>query len=316
MTAGAQLGRLRATLDATRRSPFGDLDGDGDIDAIVAARRAASCAAGATTAAAATLAARASARPRQQPQRRRRRRSSCARAACGSGIETSAATPAVAPADIVFGLGPRAAADVVRVLWPSGTCRPRPAATPARRRAAVAIVTELDRKPSSCPFLFTWNGTRFEFVTDFMGGGEMGYWEAPGAWNTPDPDEYVRISRRSAAPAKDGRYELRVTNELEEALFVDRLQLVAVDHPRDVDVLSERRARAPAGAPFASTAVREPRARRAARDDHGHDVLDRVDADRSRVPRRLHADGDPRLRRAARADARSRSRRRPTPCCC
>ena len=41
-------------------------------------------------------------------------------------------------------------------------------------------VTELDRKPSSCPFLFTWNGTRFEFVTDFMGGGEMGDWVAPG----------------------------------------------------------------------------------------------------------------------------------------
>ena len=54
-------------------------------------------------------------------------------------------------------------------------------------------VEELDRKPSSCPFLFTWNGERFEFVTDFLGGGEMGTWLAPGVFNRPDPVEYVRI---------------------------------------------------------------------------------------------------------------------------
>ena len=82
-------------------------------------------------------------------------------------------------------------------------------------------IEELDRKPSSCPFLFTWNGQRFEFVTDFLGGGEMGDWDAPGAWNTPDPDEYVRIRGDQLQP-RDGRYELRVTNELEEAMFLDR----------------------------------------------------------------------------------------------
>ena len=66
-----------------------------------------------------------------------------------------------------------------------------------------------------------------------MGGGEMGTGR-PGEWNTPDPDEYVRIRGDQLKP-RDGRYELRVTNELEEAMFVDRLQLIAVDHPADVD---------------------------------------------------------------------------------
>ena len=73
-----------------------------------------------------------------------------------------------------------------------------------------------------------------------MGGGEMGDWVAPGVWNQPDPGR-VRPHRATSCEPRDGRYELRVTNELEEALFVDRLQLVAVDHPADVDVYPERR---------------------------------------------------------------------------
>ena len=65
-------------------------------------------------------------------------------------------------------------------------------------------VQELDRKPSSCPYLYTWNGERFEFVTDFLGGGEIGYFVAPGVRNRPDPDEYVRIDGRQLAE-RDGR---------------------------------------------------------------------------------------------------------------
>src|SRR2546426_9225384 len=115
-------------------------------------------------------------------------------------LETSAATPAVAPADVVFGLGAWSAADVARVLWPSGILQTE---TPGAA-SPVLTIEELNRKPSSCPFLFTWNGRRFEFVTDFMGGGEMGDWEAPGKYDTPDPVEYVRI-RGDQLIAKDGR---------------------------------------------------------------------------------------------------------------
>ena len=50
-------------------------------------------------------------------------------------FETSAAVPAAAPADILFGLGARASADVIRVLWPSGT-RPGGGAAPGGDRVA------------------------------------------------------------------------------------------------------------------------------------------------------------------------------------
>ena len=192
-------------------------------------------------------------------------------------LDVTSSTPAVTPADLVFGLGVRETADVVRVLWPSGILQAEtevPSAKPGAAGAAGRLsmtITELDRKPSSCPYLFTWNGTRFEFVTDFMGGGEMGAWLAPALWNTPDPDEYVRITGDQLR-ARDGRYELRVTNELEEALFVDRLRLIAVDHPDGVMVFPNEGLRS-TREPFRLIAVRDARPPAAARDGHGHDVL-------------------------------------------
>jgi tetratricopeptide (TPR) repeat protein len=193
-------------------------------------------------------------------------------------LETSAASPPVGPADVLFGLGPRTTADAVRVLWPSGILQAEtsfPGPAPAAGRAHTLKVEELDRKPSSCPYLFTWNGTRFEFVTDFMGGGEMGGWAGPAAWNQPDPDEYVRLPGDKLQP-RDGRYELRITNELEEALFVDHLQLVAVDHPAGVEVFPNEGLKQPPRPSFKLTAARSARPPVRAADEHGHDVLARI----------------------------------------
>ena len=198
-------------------------------------------------------------------------------------LETSAASPAAVPADILFGLGKRQTADAVRVIWPAGIVQaetqiagPGNSSTINSKTASFLTldVTELDRKPSSCPYLYAWNGERFEFITDFMGGGEMGHLEEPGRFNKPDPDEYVRI-RGDQLKERNGRYELRVTNELEEAVFADRFQLVAVDHPQGVEVYPNEGLTDPPR-PFKLYATRNARPPLTAVDDHGNDVLSRV----------------------------------------
>jgi len=192
--------------------------------------------------------------------------------------ETYAAVPAPAPADLVFGLGDRAGADVVRVLWPSGILQAETGASESGGALAALKGTikieELDRKPSSCPYLFTWNGSRFEFITDFLGGGEMGYWLAPGMRNTPDPDEYVRIDGSRLQP-RDGKYELRVTNELEESLFLDRTELVVIAHPSDVEV-HPNEGLVPDPRPFAIYSARAPLLPLTATDERGRNVLERI----------------------------------------
>ena len=80
---------------------------------------------------------------------------------------------------------------------------------------------------------------------------------APGVRSDPDPVEYVRIAPGRLVP-RDGRYELRVTNELEEVLYLDRLRLLAVDHPADVEVYPDEGMTEPPK-PFRLFAARDPR---------------------------------------------------------
>jgi len=195
----------------------------------------------------------------------------------GQKLETYSASPAPAPADVVFGLGTRSHADAVRVLWPAGIVQAEMEAARAndpKKTTTTLPITELDKKPSSCPFLYTWNGVRFEFITDFMGGGEMGYQESPGHFNTPDPDEYVRI-RADQLKERNGRYEIRMTNELEEVLYVDRVQLLAVAHPIGFEVYPNEGMKDPPR-PFILYKTRNAHPPLAAVDDHGHDVLPRL----------------------------------------
>jgi tetratricopeptide (TPR) repeat protein len=191
-------------------------------------------------------------------------------------IETYSASPAPAPADVLFGIGSRERADAVRTIWPSGVIQAETEfGKPAVSTNLITLsVNELDRKPSSCPYLYAWNGKRFEFITDFMGGGEMGYLEEPGRYNTPDPVEYVRI-RGDQLQERNGRYELRVTNELEEAVFADRFQLIAVDHPQGVEVYPNEGMTDPPR-PFKLYVTRGARPPLTAVDDHGNDVLSRI----------------------------------------
>ncbi|MDQ3130646.1 MAG: FG-GAP-like repeat-containing protein [Acidobacteriota bacterium] len=155
-------------------------------------------------------------------------------------LESYSASPMPAPSQIHFGLGKREKPDAVRVIWASGTVQaevdfPGRIKNQTAKNFAPFKIEELDRKPSSCPYLYTWNGEKFEFITDFLGGGEMGNWQEAGVYHYPDSDEFVRITSDQLKPL-NGKYEIRVTNELEEVLFLDNLKLVAVEHDAGAEV--------------------------------------------------------------------------------
>lgn len=135
-----------------------------------------------------------------------------------------------------FGLGDAVAADYVRFLWPGGVKQVE-LDVPA---LAVASVEELNRKGTSCPVLYAWDGERIRFVTDFLGGSALGNLLAPGTYNTPDTTEVVKMEAFPLVP-RNGFFEMRWVNQLEEVIFYDRAALWVAEHPEDVDVFPNER---------------------------------------------------------------------------
>ena len=88
-----------------------------------------------------------------------------------------------------FGLGERSSADYVRFLWPGGVKQIEMDVA----GGAVASIEELNRKGTSCPILYAWDGESIRFVTDFLGGSAFGYLQAPGQYNYPDTGEVIKM---------------------------------------------------------------------------------------------------------------------------
>ena len=135
-----------------------------------------------------------------------------------------------------FGLGERGRIDYVRFMWPDAVLQSE-LEVPADQRWKV---NKINRKPSSCPVLFSWDGERFAFVTDMLGGGGIGFFVHPGLSSPPDPDEDIRIPPEQIAK-EGGRYLLRIAEPLEEVVYLDELGLLAYDHPSGSEVYPDER---------------------------------------------------------------------------
>jgi len=170
---------------------------------------------------------------------------------------------------INVGLGQAKEADVVRMLWPTGVLEDEIQVAGLRQQS----FTELDRRGSSCPTLFVWDGRHYALVGDMLGAGVVGHWIGPGERDIPRPTEYIKVSR-NAIREKDGKLSFRFMEPLEEVVYLDQVELLAVDHPDSFDVFpNEYFASAPPYPAFKVVAAKDAQAPAAAHDDHGHDVL-------------------------------------------
>ncbi len=173
------------------------------------------------------------------------------------------------PGGIIAGLGSADKADLVRLLWPTGVPQDEIDVSATKR----FVLAELDRRGSSCPTLFAWNGSKFTFVADVIGAGVVGHWIAPHQRNIPDPDEWIKINT-TQLKAHNGKLALRFGEPMEEVNYIDQVRLVAIDHPAGTQVypnegfLSEP--------PFAQTKTilsAHAHLPKGAWDDHGNNVL-------------------------------------------
>ena len=194
--------------------------------------------------------------------------------------------------DLVVGLGDSKEADIVRMLWPTGVLEDEIQVAGDKQQNYL----EIDRRGSSCPTLFVWNGERYEFVADMLGAGVVGHWIGPGQRDIPRPVEFVKIDRsmireKDVRPrtsdsgtnasaevrgprADAGLLSFRFMEPLEEAVYLDQVRVLAVDHPAAVDVYpNEYFASNPPYPPFKVVVSRDARPPAGVWDDSGHNLL-------------------------------------------
>ncbi|MGB2890414.1 MAG: FG-GAP-like repeat-containing protein [Candidatus Acidiferrales bacterium] len=173
------------------------------------------------------------------------------------------------PAEVHVGLGAAREADIVRMLWPTGVLQDEV----SLRAGSSHLLAEIDRRGSSCPIVFVWNGRRYEFLADIIGPGIVGHWIGPNQRNVPDPNEYLKVAGSEVRP-RNGKISFKLLEPMEELDYLDQVRLVAVDHPVGVEVYpNEYFASNPPFPEFKVIASQGARPPVGAWDDKGRDVL-------------------------------------------
>jgi tetratricopeptide (TPR) repeat protein len=171
---------------------------------------------------------------------------------------------------ILAGLGDADHVELLRILWPTGVLQDEIDLP----KGPVIAMKEADRRGSSCPVLFAWDGHKYKLVTDVIGAAVVGHWFTPARRNIPNPGEWIKVDGARLSSV-DGKLSLRFIEPMEEVNYIDQLRLVAVDHPANVDVNPDEKFLD--DPPFASgkvVASADARLPVDAWDGEGRDVLD------------------------------------------
>jgi tetratricopeptide (TPR) repeat protein len=172
---------------------------------------------------------------------------------------------------LLFGLAGYKEVDTVRITWPNGLIQNEP-----KQPVLTALnFQEAQRLSGSCPMIFAWNGKRFEFITDVLGVAPLGASSGDGQYFPVADQEYVQIPGESLVE-RAGAYEIRITEELREISYLDRVQLIALDHPARTEIFTNEKFKSPPFPDFRLYGVTRRIYPTRARDSAGHDVLARL----------------------------------------
>lgn len=166
-----------------------------------------------------------------------------------------------------FGLGAAEQGDVLRVVWTNGV--PQNLIHPQANQRII----EKQILKGSCPFLYVYDGEKYQFVTDLLWRSPLGMATPMGFIAPAETSDYVKISGDLMKP-KSGVYSIQVTEELWETAYVDEVKLIVVDHPDGTQIFVDEKYSPPPFPDFKIYATQEIHRPRATFDSHGNDISD------------------------------------------
>jgi len=134
------------------------------------------------------------------------------------------------PLHLGLGKKDRSKIDGIRFRWPQGIIQTTPDFEIKPDSHGNVRFTQIEALVSSCPFLYTRGKNGWKFITDVLGIAPLDEWLPEGEKPLLDPEEFVRI-RGNELISRNGLLQIAVTEELKETAYLDRLELISVDHP-------------------------------------------------------------------------------------
>ncbi|VAW39520.1 hypothetical protein MNBD_GAMMA01-2272, partial [hydrothermal vent metagenome] len=101
-------------------------------------------------------------------------------------------------------------------------------------------ITETQRQLSSCPVIFVWNNGKYEFISDVLGVGGMGFVIGRDEYAVPRPWENYLLNS-SQISSDNGMFKLQFTEPMEESAYLDELQIQVLDVPKQWSVVLDER---------------------------------------------------------------------------
>ncbi len=104
------------------------------------------------------------------------------------------------------------------------------------------LVTNYIRQ-GSCPSMYVWNGTGYGYVADVNDGtgwlGFLEHFQPDGSmvFSYNYPYDYTKLAPTQLQPL-NGFYNMKIGELSDEIFYLDSVQMVAVDHPANVNVFS------------------------------------------------------------------------------
>ena len=144
--------------------------------------------------------------------------------------------PGQSMAPVTIGLGGHPEADYIALTWSDGVSQTEISLAPSTPHK----IEETQRQLASCPVIFTWDGEQYRFVSDVLGVGGLGFFSTPGVSAEPRPFERFLLPADALQP-RDGRYQVKLTEPMEENAYLDQVYLEAVDVPRGWNVTLDER---------------------------------------------------------------------------
>ena len=141
---------------------------------------------------------------------------------------------------VSFAIDGRRDVDTIRITWPNGLIQNEP----HQKSGELLSIAEAQRLSGSCPMIFTWNGDKFQFITDVLGVAPLGASSGDGHYFPVDHDEYIQIPGSALKP-RNGEFQIHITEELHEVSYLDQVRLIAVDHPSDVSIYTNDKFKSP-----------------------------------------------------------------------